>query len=210
MGPAGGDGGGGSDGGGGDGDDGSGDAGNGDGGSGDPEANECDGGTGSTSGGSGRGSGGGRGNGGSDSGDGQGTTGGEGTETSKGSNGQGDGEDGSPSTAEKVVMVVSALFTLVFFSFALWQVVAAPATGDPTVRVADTRTTAGGEVVVTVELRNTQDVGLSTAIVEAQCTSPPTELTFQHVPSGGRRTGQIVCPPGTEDPKVSLASWIER
>lgn len=123
---------------------------------------------------------------------------------------QGGGDDQSPSTAETVVMVVSALFTLVFFSFALWQAVAAPPGGTPRVRVTDTRTTASGDVVVIVELRNTQEVGLSRATVEAECTTPPTDLTFEHVPAGGRRTGRMVCPPGTEDPKVSLASWIER
>lgn len=153
------------------------------------------------------------GGGGSDGGpaDGEGKGGG-GRNGSGGGNGGGEtrGDDQSPSMAETAVMLVSALFTLLFLSFALWQAVAAPAGGTPTVRVADTRTTASGDVVVIVELRNTQEVGLSRATVEAECTTPPTDLTFEHVPAGGRRTGRMVCPPGTEDPKVSLASWIER
>jgi len=50
--------------------------------------------------------------------------------------------------------------------------------------------------------------GLITATVEANCTDPPAELTFQNVPARSTREGTIVCPPGTRDPAVSVTTWI--
>ncbi|WP_254546558.1 hypothetical protein [Halomarina pelagica] len=53
-------------------------------------------------------------------------------------------------------------------------------------------------------------VGLVSVTVEANCTPPPTELTFQHVSTDSRRVGRSVCPPGTTDPGVSVSSWARR
>lgn len=148
-----------------------------------------------------------------DSGGGQKRSGG--TDSSSGGGGGSDGGGGSggdeqsPSTAEKVVMVVSVTFTVALFAFAAWQAVSPPAGEAPTADVVGQRTTASGDVVFTVEVANPQDVGLRRATVEAACTSPPTEVGFEMVPAGGTRRGQMVCPPGTATPDVSVASWIE-
>lgn len=131
-------------------------------------------------------------------------------EDSAGGSSDGEGSDGGPSTAEQFVMVASAAFTVSLFAFAVWQAVTLPAAGAPTVSVVDQQTAPSGDVIFTVALANPQDTGLVRATVEAECTDPPTELTFENVPVKDRRTGRIVCPPGTETPGVSVASWIER
>jgi len=62
---------------------------------------------------------------------------------------------------------------------------------------------------VTVIFRNAQGVGLTTATAEVDCDTPPPELTFEHVPVDDRRTGYVICPPGTENPTVTVSTWIE-
>ena len=113
------------------------------------------------------------------------------------------------STAEKAVMVVSIAFTISLLAFAGWQMATAPSTGaEPTVSVVETEPMENGSVAVTVRLRNSKDVGLVSATVSADCTSPPAEVAFSYVPAASDRTGTIVCPPGTTDPDVSMASWV--
>lgn len=122
-----------------------------------------------------------------------------------------DGGEGDVETiplAEKVAMAASVLFTLSLFGFALWHSFTGAGTAAPTVGVAGSEETPTG-VRYTVELRNPGDVGFVSVTVRAGCTDPPTEVTFENVPAGGRRRATVVCPPGTSDPAVSVLTWME-
>lgn len=105
-------------------------------------------------------------------------------------------------------MIVSVLLTVVLFTFAGWQMVSGPTAAQPQATVVGTQTTANGSVVVTVELRNRQDIGLVSATVEADCDTPPPEVGFEYVPADSVRRGQLVCPPGSGTPTVSVSSWV--
>lgn len=122
--------------------------------------------------------------------------------------GSGDGSD-QVSAAEKAVMVASVAFTVALFGFALWHALTGPGALAPTAVAVSSQPAPGGGVHYTVELRNPGDVGLVSATVEAECTDPPAELVFENVPADGRRRGTVVCPAGTDDPAVSVASWVE-
>lgn len=118
-----------------------------------------------------------------------------------------DDSDGM-SAAEQAVMAASVGFTVALFGVALWYAFTGPGAVTPAVTVLDSQQSPGGDVVFTVELRNPGDVGLVSVTVSAECTDPPTELTFENVPATARRTGRVVCPPGTSDPSVSVSSWV--
>lgn len=109
---------------------------------------------------------------------------------------------------EKVVIVVSVLFTVLLFGFAIWQSLTGAGAVAPAVDLTEGEETADG-VRYTVELRNEGDVGLVSVTVLVRCTDPPTSFTFDNVPAGGRRVGTVVCPPGTSDPTVSVVSWVQ-
>lgn len=106
-------------------------------------------------------------------------------------------------------MVASAGFTLLLFTYLLWQAVTTGGAADPMATVIGTEPLPSGDVKVNVALRNAQDVGLVMATVEVDCDTPPSELTFEHVPADDRRTGHVICPPGTENPTASVSTWIE-
>jgi hypothetical protein len=113
------------------------------------------------------------------------------------------------SMAEKAVMVVSIAFTISLLAFAGWQMATAPsADAEPTVSVVETKTMENGSVAVTVRLWNPKNVGLVSATVSSDCATPPAEVGFTYVPADSGQTGTIVCPPGTTDPKVSMANWV--
>lgn len=118
------------------------------------------------------------------------------------------GENEDVPLFEKAVMVVSVLFTLSLFGFAIWQSLTGASAVVPTADLTGSEETSDG-VQYTVELRNEGDIGLVSATVEVGCTDPPTTLTFENVPAGGRRVGTVVCPPGTSDPTVSVVTWIQ-
>lgn len=116
-----------------------------------------------------------------------------------------------PSAAEKAVMVVSIAFTVSLFAFAGWQMAMAPSDGaEPEVSVVGMEPMEDGSVAVTVRLRNPRNVGLISATVSSNCTSPPTELEFSYIPADSDRTGTLVCPPGTRTSSVSVVSWVSR
>lgn len=120
-----------------------------------------------------------------------------------------DGEDKSASPAERLLMVVSSVFTVALFAFVLWQASTTPVMAEPTATIIGTETLPGGDLKVTVDFRNEQDVGLVMATVEVDCDTPPPELTFEHVPADDRRTGYVICPPGTENPTATVSTWTE-
>ena len=115
-----------------------------------------------------------------------------------------------PSTARRVVIGVSVAFTVLLFAYAGWQMVTPPQTDVPRASIVGTEAGQDGSVAVTVRLRNPKDVGLITATVESNCSSPPARVEFSFVPASTTRTGTLVCPPGTTDPTVSVASWVSR
>ncbi|RDI69668.1 hypothetical protein [Halopelagius longus] len=119
------------------------------------------------------------------------------------------GPDGGMSAVEKAIILVSVAFTVSLFAFAAVQMVSTHSATAPTVDVVNRQTMENGDVVFVVKFANDQDAGIESATVEANCTSPPTTLEFTNVPSDGTRYGRIVCPPGTEDPGVSVAAWKE-
>ena len=119
-------------------------------------------------------------------------------------------EGKTPGTAEKAMMAVSVLFTVAVLAYAGWQVVTSPAaTPAPEAEVVGTETLSDGRVAVTVQLNNRLDRGLIVATVESQCASPPPSVQFSYLPADSTRTGTLVCPAGTENPSVSVASWVE-
>lgn len=132
---------------------------------------------------------------------------GGGGEDSSADSGSGHGSD-QVSAAEKIVMVASVAFTVALFGFALWQALTGPGALAPTATVVSSQPVQDGGVQYTIELRNPGDVGLVSATVEAACTDPPAEIVFENVPADGRRSGTVVCPAGTDDPAVSVSSWV--
>lgn len=124
-----------------------------------------------------------------------------------------DGNGGSgqgTSTAEKAVIVISVAFTLLLFAYAGWQIATPPRTDVPQASVVGTEQLDDGSVAVTVRLRNPKDVGLVSATVESNCTTPPPQVEFSYVPASTTRTGTLVCPSGTTDPSASVANWVSR
>lgn len=119
----------------------------------------------------------------------------------------GEGSD-DVSTAEKVVMAPSVAFTLAIFGVPVWYALTGPGAVAPAVDLVGSQPAGNGGVAYTVELRNSGDVGLVSATVEARCTDPPTTVVFENVPAAGRRRGTVVCPPGTTEPAVSVSTWI--
>jgi hypothetical protein len=121
--------------------------------------------------------------------------------------GQSDGSP-DPSIAEIAVMAISVLFTLSLVAYGGWQMATAPSATTPEATAVASESTPNGGVVVTVRLRNPGDVGLVSATVEANCTTPPPSVQFSYVPAASTREGKLVCPAGTTDPNVSVASWV--
>lgn len=131
-------------------------------------------------------------------------------ETGSGEKGDQDGGQAEVPTAEKVVMVVSALFTVAVFAFAAWQGVTGPAATHPTASIANETTTADGAVLYEVQLRNPTDTGFVSVTVVVSCGDPPPQITFENVPAQGTRTGTVSCPTASEDPAVDVLSWVSR
>lgn len=128
---------------------------------------------------------------------------------------QGQGQQGrqgqqnqGPSTAEKVLTGISVVFTVLLFGFVAWQAIQPPGGAHPQAEVVGTDEAANGSVLVRVELTNPGNAGLISATVEANCSQPPPDTTFEYVPSGGRERGILVCPPGTTRPNVSVSAWV--
>lgn len=131
-----------------------------------------------------------------------------GTDGSTGRAGRGENADDS-SWIERALMAVSGIFTMILLLFVLWQALTTPASVDPMAAVTATETLANGDVRVTVTFRNEQNGGLTMALVEVDCDTPPPALTFEHVPADDRRTGYVICPPGTTNPTASVSAWTE-
>lgn len=121
----------------------------------------------------------------------------------------GDDESGPPARVEMVVIAVSTLFTLALFAYVLWQATLGSTAVAPAAHVVDTTRLPGGDVQVEVAVENDRGRGLETVTVAVHCTSPPAEMTFDHVPVDGRRIGFVVCPPGTGTPEVTVTGWQE-
>lgn len=152
---------------------------------------------------------GGDGNGGGGNGDGGNGGGGNGGGNGGGGNGDQGTEKSGPSTAEKVVMAISVTFTLALVAFVVFQAMTTPTGVPPQASVVGTQPMAGDSVEVAVRLNNPSDVGLQRVAVEVDCTSPPPEVQFQHVPADDYQVGYVVCPAGTSDPGANVSWWIE-
>lgn len=114
------------------------------------------------------------------------------------------------STAQKVIMAISVAVTVLLFAYAGWHIVTPPQGDTPQLSVVDTAPLQNGDVAVTVRLRNPKDIGLITATVESNCSSPPAEVQFSYIPASSTETGTLVCPAGTTEPSVSIANWVRR
>ena len=124
-------------------------------------------------------------------------------------NGGGRSEGEGPGTVEKIVMVLSVAFTVALLAFVLWQALTTPTGVDPTASIVDTQLMSGDGVRVTVQFTNPSDIGVEMALVEVDCTSPPTGVEFQHVPAEDYQEAKVVCPEGTTDPNASVTWWME-
>lgn len=127
-----------------------------------------------------------------------------------GGNGGGDQSNGKQgaSTVEKVVMVVSVLFALSLLAYGGWQMAVTPDATTPNATMVGTDATPSGDVAVTVRLRNPRDVGLVSATVESDCTTPSPEVQFTYVPASTTRQATLVCPPGTTAPDATVVNWV--
>lgn len=105
-------------------------------------------------------------------------------------------------------MALSVAFALCLLAFAGWQIATPEVRTAPEASVVDTETLRNGDVAVTVELRNPSDVGLVSATVESNCTTPPASVGFSYVPASSTRRGTVVCPARTADAPVSVADWV--
>ena len=136
-------------------------------------------------------------------------SGGENGNSNGGGNSQESSGEGTPSTAEKAVMAISVAFTVMLFAFVIWQALMTPTGIPPQASVVGTQSMADGGVKVTVRLTNPSDVGLQMATAEVNCTSPPPQIQFQHVPADDYQIGYVKCPSGTSNPEASVSWWIE-
>lgn len=116
---------------------------------------------------------------------------------------------GKTSAAEKAVTAASLLLTLALFAYVGWQGWTAPAEGEPEAMLGTVEATPEGDALVTVHLVNHARAGLREAGVEVHCGDAPIEVQFQHVPAEGRRSATVRCPPGTIEPRVEVAYWIQ-
>lgn len=116
--------------------------------------------------------------------------------------------DESLSTAEKVLMGVSALFTVALFLYVFWQILFVPA-GTVDVTVEQVEQTPRGDVV-TVQVNNNENVGLLFATVTVTCNETTRELDLDHIPASGIERGHVTCPQNstnTAPPTAVLTSW---
>ena len=112
--------------------------------------------------------------------------------------------------ADKALAAGSAVLTVVVIAYVGWHIASAPqAPYEPQAEVVGTQTLPNGDVAVRVELQNPYDRGLSQATVESTCTTPPASVSFTNVPADSTITGVLVCPSGTTDPPVSVATWVK-
>lgn len=115
----------------------------------------------------------------------------------------------TPGRGEKALMAFSVLVSVALFGYVLYEAIVTPQDVPPTAELVSQRTTEEGDVLVVVALVVPGGVGLRDAEVEVKCAEPPPAVTFTNVPSKGRREGEVMCPPGTQDPEVSV-SWYVR
>lgn len=113
-----------------------------------------------------------------------------------------------PPLPARAFMAASTLVTLSLLGYVLVQALQSSADTVPEARVIATAVDDDGSVLVTVEVQSPGGVGLIEATVEVDCKTPAPSLTLQEIPAGGRRVGTLVCPPGTVDPRASVASWM--
>lgn len=112
-----------------------------------------------------------------------------------------------PNTPERVLMALSAVFTAAVFAYVGYHALVTPDEAVLEARAVSTETQPDGSVHVEIELANAGGVGMRTAEVEVACDEPAPSITFDNVPVASERTGTVSCPPGTEDPEVSVVSY---
>lgn len=111
--------------------------------------------------------------------------------------------------SERVMAAASFLVTASLFAYLTWQAVTAPSGGVPEVRIEGVETTPEGDVLVHLRLASGAASGLKEAGLAVDCADPPISLVVTNVPAKGSRSATVRCPPGTQDPRVSLTHWIE-
>lgn len=108
---------------------------------------------------------------------------------------------------ERVVVAVSVLLIASTLGYVLWQASVTTEVADPEVNIQSIETMEGGERLrVTVELDNRRGPGLALTQVAVECGGTEHEMEFEHVPAGGRRTGTVTCPAGSE-PEAIVETW---
>lgn len=109
---------------------------------------------------------------------------------------------------EQVVVATSVILTVALLGYATWQMFTIPTAATPQVSVEDTQTQPDGSVRVTIALSNPQDRGLEQVTVKTTCQNKSVLVQFSYVSAGSTQTAYVMCPPGTDNPEVSLSSWI--
>jgi hypothetical protein len=110
---------------------------------------------------------------------------------------------------EVVVVTISAILVVALLGYAAWQTATASGAVSPQTHIKDTTTQSDGSVIVTVSLSNPQDHGLEQVTVTTVCEKKSIPVLFEHVPAMSTETAQVMCPPGTDRPMVSISSWIK-
>jgi uncharacterized protein (TIGR02588 family) len=109
---------------------------------------------------------------------------------------------------EQVVVAISVVLTVALIGYATWQMFTVPTAAAPQVSIKNTEKRPDGNIRVTIAISNSRDQGLEQATVRTNCQNTSTLVEFNYVPAGDTQTAQVVCPSGTNDPEVTLSSWI--
>ena len=121
-------------------------------------------------------------------------------------------EMGNPDGAdlvEKAVVGASVLLVATTLGYVAWQAAVTPEEGVPRATVESVEPIPDSDRQrVTVRLDNQEGVGLASGQVVVRCGGAERVLEFTHVPAGGRRTGTVVGPAGSE-PTANVETWIE-
>lgn len=123
--------------------------------------------------------------------------------------GSGQGAGDGPTLVERAVTAVSIVVTLLLFAAVLWQAAVAPTNQAPTATVVETAPAQDGGVRVSIVVANPSVAGFESVSVSVNCTDPPVELVYEHLPAGDRRTKQVRCPSWNRSTTVSVTSWTK-
>lgn len=103
-------------------------------------------------------------------------------------------------------MIASVILTLSLFGYVAVHAITTPGDAPPEVSVVDQQPLSDDRTLLKVQVSNPGSTGFESVTVSASCSDE--SLRFQHMPTDARQTGIVVCPASTDDPSVSVQTWI--